>query len=143
MPSLDFSDLQDDSGMDLDSEIPLMHSQDSHSGIQLEPSLNFASIEFNRQSGKRMRTNRGNLPFDIWDNAASNAMPTTLPAANPAPTQIPLIKSLRRQHHRTCLTEPQRRSMDTASRSATLPRPSPQRTSLRRLPTIQPSQAPQ
>jgi hypothetical protein len=40
-----------------------------------------------------MRTNRGNLPFDIWDNAASNAMPTTLPAANPAPTQIPLIKS--------------------------------------------------
>jgi hypothetical protein len=93
MPPLDFSDLQDDSGMDLDSEIPLMHPQDPHSGIQLEPSLNFASIEFNRQSGKRMRTNRGNLPFDIWDNAASNALPTTLSAANPASTQIPLIKS--------------------------------------------------
>jgi hypothetical protein len=82
MPPLDFSDLQDDSGMDLDSEIPLTYSRDFHSGSQLETSLSFASTEFNRQSGKRMRTNRGNLPFDIWDNAASNALPPVLPAAN-------------------------------------------------------------
>jgi len=93
MPPLDFSDLQDDSGMDLDSEIPLMYSHDSHSGTQLEPPLKSAPIEFNRQSGKRMRTNRGNLPFDIWDNATPNAWPPTLPAANPAPTRFSHIKS--------------------------------------------------
>jgi len=79
--------------MDLDSEIPLMYSIDSHGGIQLEPPLNFASIEFNRQSGKRMRTNRGILPFDIQDYAASNALPSALPAANPATTKFPYIKS--------------------------------------------------
>ena len=86
MPTLDLSDLQEDSGMDLDSEIPLMNPQYSHSGTQLEPSISFASIEFNRQSGKRMRTNRGNLPFDVWDNTAPNTLPPTIPAANPAPT---------------------------------------------------------
>jgi hypothetical protein len=93
MPPPDLGDLQDDSGMDLDSEIPLMYSIDSHGGIQLEPPLNFASIEFNRQSGKRMRTNRGILPFDIQDYAASNALPSALPAANPATTKFPYIKS--------------------------------------------------
>ena len=64
--------------MDLDSEIPLMNPQYSHSGTQLEPSISFASIEFNRQSGKRMRTNRGNLPFDVWDNTAPNTLPPTI-----------------------------------------------------------------
>ena len=67
MPPLDLSELEDNSGMDLDSEIPLMHPQDTRSGIFARPAIGATSSEFGKLSGRSMRTSRGNLPFDMWD----------------------------------------------------------------------------
>ena len=83
MPPLDLSELEDDSGMDLDSEIPLMHPQDTHSGIFAKPALGVSSSEFSKLSGRSMRTSRGNLPFDMWDNTA--LLLPALPAERPVP----------------------------------------------------------
>ena len=90
MPPLDLSELEDDSGMDLDSEIPLMHPQDTRSGTFAKSALGVFSSDFSKLSGRSMRTSRGNLPFDIWDNAAS-LMPA-LPAESPAPAPFSQTK---------------------------------------------------
>ena len=90
MPPLDLSELEDDSGMDLDSEIPLMHPQDTRSGIFAKPALGPSSSEFSKLSGRSMRTSRGNLPFDMWDNTAS--LLPALPAARPVPAPFSQAK---------------------------------------------------
>ena len=153
MPPLDFSDLQDDSGMDLDSEIPLTYSQDSHSGIQLKTSFRFAC--FNRIQSS-IRQEDAHKPWQLavrhmgqrsTQHAASHYTSSKSSPNSIFPRQVQEIqfchRPLRRQHNRTRLSKSQRRSMDTAGRSPALPRPSSQRTSLECLPTIQSSQTPQ
>ncbi len=95
MPPLDLSDMQDDSGMDQNSEASPIHSQDTYGGTQLESIFSFASTEFGRLSGRKIRTCRGNLPYDMWDNTASHMLPPTLPAASPAPIPVSQMKSKR------------------------------------------------
>jgi len=57
--------------------------------------FSFASTEFGRLSGRKIRTCRGNLPYDMWDNTASDMLPPTLPAASPAPIPVSQMKSKR------------------------------------------------
>ena len=95
MPPLDLSDMQDDSGMDQNSEASPIHSQDTYGGTQLEPIFSFASTEFGRLSGRKIRTCRGNLPYDMWDNTASDMLPPTMPAASPVPIPVSQMKSKR------------------------------------------------
>jgi hypothetical protein len=90
MPPLDLSELEDDSGMDLDSEIPMMHPQDTRSGIFARSAIGATSSEFGKLSGRSMRTSRGNLPFDMWDSVAS--LPPAFPAENSAPTPFSQMK---------------------------------------------------
>ena len=71
----------------MDSEIPLMHPQDTRSGIFAKPALEASSSEFSKLSGRSMRTSRGNLPFDMWDNTA--LLVPALPAESPAPAPTP------------------------------------------------------
>jgi len=94
--TLDLSELEDYSGMHLDSEIQLIHPQDtSQSGIFVKPALCISSSDsVNYQAGVAMHTSRGNLPFYMWDNTVLLPPTLSVESSTPARPSTSLLRAI-------------------------------------------------
>ena len=127
MPPLDLSDMQDDSGMDQNSEASPIHSQDTYGGIQLEPMFSFAFTDVYIPWQSSLRHVEQHCIRHVAAHYASSKSGADSSLSDKV-KEVPQLphRSLSRQYQRTCISEPLRRSMDDARRPSSLSRLSSQ-----------------